>query len=202
MKLNFISILSTLSLQSKEIQMIVYNKVDKDLNLEISHNWEIPLYYVNESNPIDIDFVSTDYQHIVTYTIPTNIYQSNPNRKKIEGYGLFFSGDDLKLSNQNYINTKNRNTKDHLFNHRIGELPKVFETYSTSKNIVIYDDTKESSDLNLFAVAYEDTTLQYFMSRAQVREIIVDEFKINSNHYFGYRVNHVLNLKIEELNYF
>ena len=202
MKLNFISILSTLSLQSKEIQMIVYNKVDKDLNLEISHNWEIPLYNVHESNPVDINFVSSDYQHKVTYTILTNIYQSNPNRKKIEGYGLFFSGDDLKLSNQNYINKKNRNTKDHLFNHRIGELPKVFESYLTSKNIVIYDDTIESSDLNLFAVAYDDTTLQYFMSRTQVIEIIIEEFKIKSNQFFGYRVYHVLNLKIEELNYF
>lgn len=122
----------------------------KNLNLEISHNWEIPLYNVNESNPIAIIFFSADYQHKLTYTIRTNIYQSNPNRKKIEGYGLCLGEDDLKLSNQNYINSINRNTNNHLFHHRIEELPKVD---LASKNIVIYIDTKESSDLNPFAVA-------------------------------------------------
>ena len=197
--------------------------VPQGTNLDIPEGWEILLdrpdvSVIIGSNPdsSDIYFVNmTPGWHITTgprgifyhpaniqdgnYSIHTSLHLFNPNGRNREGYGLFFGGNVLKDANQEYLYFLIRNTGDYLIKRRIGDSTELIQDWTNSEAIVIYDDPEISSVLNSLAVAIEDSNMNFFINGTQVAQISADEFNVNTGGIFGLRVNHAVNLHVEDL---
>ena len=197
--------------------------VPQGTNLEVPEGWEIRLDRPDDSvvvgaNPdsSDIYFVNmTPGWHLTTgpraifyhpeseldgdYSIHTSMYLFNPNGRNREGYGLFFGGNALQDAEQEYIYFLIRNTGDFLVKRRVGDSTELIQDWTASEAIVIYDDPEISSVLNSLAVSVEGSAMNFFINGTQVTQINADEFNVNTDGIFGLRVNHAVNLHIEDL---
>ncbi len=216
-------VLSIIFIQNGFTQSIPDPLVPQGTNLEVPDGWEIRLdrpdnSVVVGSNPdsSDIYFVNmTPGWHITTgprgifyhpestlegdFSIHTAMHLFNPNGRNREGYGLFFGGSSLKDAEQEYVYFLLRNTGDYLVKRRIGDSTELIQDWTASEAIVIYDDPEISSVLNSLAVSVEGTDMNFFINGTQVAQINADEFNVNTDGIFGLRVNHAVNLHVEDL---
>lgn len=192
-------------------------------NFQVPDGWEIRLDRPDNdvivgSNPdsSDIYFVNmTPGWHLTTgprgifyhpanmengdYSIHTSMYLFNPNGRNREGYGLFFGGNRLKSADYQYIYFLIRNTGDFLVKTRTGETTEVVLDWTASDAIVIYDDPEVSSVLNTLAVEVNTNELKFFINDTQVGTIPADDLSVTTDGFFGLRVNHNVNLHVEDL---
>jgi len=220
------SILLLLSLFVMSIahaQTIADQQLPKGENFEVPDGWEIRLDRPDDSitvgsNPdsADIYFVTMNPGwHLRTgprgifynpanktsgdITIHTKLHLFNPNGRNREGFGLFFGGKALKDAEIEYVYFLIRNTGDFLIKRRIGESTELIKDWAASDNIVIYDDPELSSVVNSLSVSVENSMLTFFINGTEVAHINADEFNVSSEGIFGLRVNHAINLHVEEL---
>ncbi len=197
--------------------------IPQGTNLQVPEGWEIRLDRPDESinvgaNPdsSDIYFVNmTPGWHITTgprgifyhpdsevegdYTIQTLLHLFDPKGRNREGYGLFFGGKALKDAEYEYLYFLIRNTGDFLIKRRIGESTELIQDWTESYDINIYDDPAGSSVPNRLAVSIENSMMNFFINGTQVAQINADEFNVDADGVFGLRVNHAVNLHIEDL---
>lgn len=218
-----ILVFSFLLIQLGYSQSIPNPLIPQGENLEVPEGWEIRLDRPDDSviigsNPdsSDIYFVNmTPGWHLTTgprgifyhpasdmkgdYSIHTAMHLFNPNGRNREGYGLFLGGSMLQENEQEYVYFLIRNTGDYLIKRRIGDTTEVLQDWTASETIVIYDDPEMSSVLNSLAVSVEGSTMNFFINGTQVTQINADEFNVSTNGIFGLRVNHAINLHVEDL---
>jgi hypothetical protein len=197
--------------------------VPQGSNLEVPEGWEIRLDRPDDSvivgaNPdsSDIFFVNmTPGWHITTgpraifyhpeseldgdYSIHSDIHLFDTKGRDREAFGLFFGGNALQDTDQEYVYFLIRNTGDYLIKRRIGDSTELIKDWMASEAIVIYDDPEISSVLNSLAVSVEGSNMNFFINGTQVAQINADEFNVTTDGIFGLRVNHAINLHVEDL---
>ncbi|GAB5410623.1 MAG: hypothetical protein BalsKO_29880 [Balneolaceae bacterium] len=195
-------------------------KIPQGENLKVPEGWEVRLdqpmenlIISSEPDSGDIYFVNmTPGWHVTTgpraifwhpenkaegdYTVSTSIHLFDTKGRDREGFGLFFAGSDLKGDDQEYIYFLIRNTGDYLIKSRKGKDTKNLTQWIPSDAIVKYEAGSESTALNNLSVKVWANTIDFFINNERVlgmgREIKTDGL-------FGLRVNHAVNLHIEDL---
>jgi hypothetical protein len=190
-------------------------------NLKVPEGWEFRLdraddsvKFIDEADKAGLFFVNmTPGWHLTTgprgifyhpantvmgeYSIHTKLYLFNPNGRNREGYGLFFAGKDLQKPEQEYIYFLIRNTGDFLVKARKGEELEVIIDWTASDAIVLYDNEEVSSVANELMVKVGRDTLSFFINSEEVAAVPKQDFSTEG--IFGLRVNHSVNLHIEDL---
>lgn len=190
-------------------------------NLKVPEGWEIRLdrpmeNLVVSSDPDsgDIYFVNmTPGWHVTTgpraifwhpenraheeYKIHTKFHLFNPEGRNREGYGLFFGGMNLKKDNQYYLYFLIRNTGDFLVKARKGNNTETIQDWTASDAIMKYEDESVSSVANILSVMVERENLTFSINNQKVATIKKEDWTTGG--FFGLRVNHAVNLHIEDL---
>ncbi len=134
-----------------------------------------------------------------SFSIYTDLHLFNPNGRNREGYGLFFGGKNMKTPEYEYLYFLIRNTGDFLIKKRIGETTETIQGWTESNLINIYDDPEVSSVLNSLAVVVAGNTMNFFINNEQVATINATDLELDANGIFGLRVNHAVNLHVEDI---
>lgn len=195
-------------------------KVPQGENLEVPEGWEIRLdkpmenlVISSEPDSGDIYFVNmTPGWHVTTgpraifwhpenraegdYTITTSIHLFDTKGRDREGFGLFFGGSDLKGDDQEYIYFLIRNTGDYLIKSRKGSETKNITQWIPSDVIVKYEAGSDGTALNKLSVKVRDNTITFHINDTEVMSMDKD---VKTNGVFGIRVNHAVNLHVEDL---
>ena len=90
-----------------------------------------------------------------------------------------------------------RNTGDFLVKARIGEETETIQGWTASERINLFDENTESSVLNILGVDVTDGTMSFFINGAKVSSLEVGN--LGTDGIFGLRVNHNVNLHVEDL---
>ncbi len=221
-KLSISTILTLLVTGAVFAQSMPDPLVPQGENLQVPEGWEVRLdrpddsVEIGASESADIFFVNmTPGWHLTTgprgifyhpanrvqgeFSIHTDLHLFNPNGRNREGYGLFFGGNRLKDADYEYIYFLIRNTGDFLVKHRKGETTEVILDWTSSEAIVIYDDPEVSSVLNNLQVEVTSSHVNFLINSTQVAQINADDLSVATDGIFGLRVNHSVNLHVEDL---
>lgn len=200
-------------------------KVPQGENLKVPEGWEVRLdrpaeNLIISSDPDsgDIYFVNmTPGWHITTgpraifwhpgnkavgeYTLNATIHLFDTKGRDREGFGVFFGGSDLQGENQEYIYFLIRNTGDYLIKSRKGSETKNITQWIPSDAIVKYEAGSESAALNKFSVKVLANSVDFYIND---QKLMSSSFNEDSDRWktdglFGLRVNHAVNLHIEDL---
>ncbi len=190
-------------------------------NLKVPEGWEIRLDRPQENLIIssepdsgDIYFVNmTPGWHITTgpraifwhpenrahmqYQITTKLHLFNPEGRNREGYGLFFGGMNLNNDNQYYLYFLLRNTGDFLIKARKGSETETLQEWTSSDAIIKYEDESVSSVANVLSVIVEREKMSFYVNEQEVASL--DKGEWTTGGIFGLRVNHAVNLHVEDL---
>jgi len=223
LRISFILVVSVMASLPMVAQTIPDPGTPQGENLKVPEGWEFRLDRPDESVSLgedpetaDIYFVNmTPGWHLTTgpraifyhpnhevsgdYSIHTNLYLFNPNGRNREGYGLFFGGQDLKADSHEYLYFLIRNTGDFLIKRRVGESTELVQDWTKSDAIVIYDDPEVSSVLNKLVVEVSGSMMIFHINGEKVAEIDASELELETDGIFGLRVNHSVNLHVEDL---
>lgn len=196
-------------------------KVPQGENLKVPEGWEVRLdrpmdnlVISSEPDSGDIYFVNmTPGWHVTTgpraifwhpenrahmqYKIHTKLHLFNPEGRNREGYGLFFGGMNLKEDNQYYLYFLIRNTGDFLIKARRGTETETIQEWTASSAIIKYEDESVSSVANVLSVTVEREKMKFFINEKEVAS--VDKGDWTTGGLFGLRVNHAVNLHVEDL---
>lgn len=134
-----------------------------------------------------------------SYTLSTELHLFNPNGRNREGFGLFFGGKNMNSDDYEYLYFLIRNTGDFLIKQRQGESTETIQGWTASEAIKLYDDPEVSSVLNRLAIEVNGDTMKFFINSEEVATINANDLKLDTNGMFGLRVNHAVNLHIEDL---
>ncbi len=212
-----------MSISLAKAQNIPDPGVPQGQNLDVPEGWEFRLDKPDNSVTLsadpetdDIYFVNmTPGWHLTTgpraifwhplytaqgsYTIHTDMHLFNPNGRNREGFGLFFGGKNMQAEGYEYLYFLIRNTGDFLIKQRKGESTETIQGWTASEAIKIYDDPEVSSVLNHLAVEVNGGTMKFLINSEEVATINANDLKLDTNGIFGLRVNHAVNLHIEDL---
>ncbi len=190
-------------------------------NLQVPEGWEFRLDSPDENislgadpDKADIYFVNmTPGWHVTTgpraifyhpanlengnYSIHTALHLFDPKGRNREGYGLFFGGQDLQGADVEYLYFLIRNTGDFLVKARMGEETETIQGWTASELINRYDENTESSVLNTLGVDVTDGIMSFFINGTKVSALEVGNW--GTDGIFGLRVNHNVNLHVEDL---
>jgi hypothetical protein len=196
-------------------------KVPQGENLNVPEGWEVRLdrpmeNLVISSSPDsgDIYFVNmTPGWHVTTgpraifwhpenrahmqYKVSTKLHLFNPEGRNREGYGLFFGGMNLDKDNQYYLYFLLRNTGDFLIKARKGSETETLQEWTSSDAIVKYEDESASSVVNTLSVIVEREQMKFYINEQEVATL--DKGEWTTGGLFGLRVNHAVNLHVEDL---
>ncbi len=196
-------------------------KVPQGENLNVPEGWEVRLdrpmeNLVISSSPDsgDIYFVNmTPGWHVTTgpraifwhpenrahmlYKVSTKLHLFNPEGRNREGYGLFFGGMNLDKDNQYYLYFLLRNTGDFLIKARKGSETETLQEWTSSDAIVKYEDESVSSVVNTLSVIVERQKMKFYINEQEVATLEKGDWTTGG--LFGLRVNHAVNLHVEDL---
>lgn len=188
-------------------------------NMEVPANWEIRLDKPNnditigkDAESADIYFVNmTPGWHITTgpraifypskntasgtYKIHSKIHLFNPNGRN-EAFGVFMGGQNLQKENQTYTYFLLRNSGEYLIKKRIGAETKLVKGWTKTDAMVIYDDTTQSSVANTLSVEVMQNEVAFYVNGTKVDTLPKEG--LDTNGLVGLRVNHALNLHVED----
>tara|TARA_R110000868_G_scaffold408293_7_gene691068 strand:- start:15827 stop:16537 length:711 start_codon:yes stop_codon:yes gene_type:complete len=198
-------------------------KVAQGENLKVPEGWEVRLDRPQENLVIssdpdsgDIYFVNmTPGWHITTgpraifwhpennvegdYTVSTSIHLFDTKGRDREGFGLFFGGSDLKGDGQEYIYFLIRNTGDYLIKSRKGTETENITNWIASESIVKYKAGSEETALNKLSVKVWANTVDFYINDQMVMGVTTGDVSLTTDGLFGLRVNHAVNLHVEDL---
>ena len=188
-------------------------------NLAVPSEWEVRLDNPDESVTIGSDPESADIYfvnmkpgwHITTgpraifwhpastaegtYKAHTKIHLFDPKGRN-EAFGLFFGGENLKEENQTYTYFLLRNSGEYLIKKRVGNETRLVKDWTKTDAMVQYTDTTQSSVPNTLSVEVGEEAVTFYVNGRQVDTIAKDQ--VDTAGYVGLRVNHRLNLHIED----
>lgn len=130
-----------------------------------------------------------------SYRAHTKIHLFDPKGRN-EAFGLFFGGENLKEDNQTYTYFLLRNSGEYLIKKRIGSETEIVKDWTKTGAMVQYTDTTENSVPNTLSVEVGDNQVSFFVNGEQVETLPNDQ--IDTEGFVGLRVNHRLNLHIED----
>lgn len=130
-----------------------------------------------------------------TYRIHTKIHLFDPKGRN-EAFGLFFGGENLKEENQTYTYFLLRNSGEYLIKKRIGSETKLVKDWTKTSAMTVYDDTSKSSVPNTLSVEVGENEVSFFVNGEKVDTLPKDQ--LDTEGFVGLRVNHRLNLHIED----
>lgn len=173
-------------------------------NLQVSTDPEAgDLYFVNmtpgwhiATGPRAI-FWHPEFEASGIFKVHTKLHLFDPKGRNREGYGLFFGGKGLKGDDQQYIYFLLRNTGDFLIKTRNGSETSVIKDWTASERINVYGEESESSVENDLEVSVNGETMSFHINGEEVFSINTTGLEPDGN--FGLRVNHAVNLHVEEL---
>jgi hypothetical protein len=196
-------------------------QVPQGENLKVPEGWEVrtdqpmeDLTISDDPESGDLYFVNmTPGWHITTgprgifwhpaneasgiFKVHTKLHYFDPNGRNREGYGLFFGGKNLKADNQEYIYFLLRNTGDFLIKKRSGSETSVIKDWTASSQIKVFGEDTETSVENNLEVSVNAGMMKFFINGKEVFSIGTDG--LDPEGIFGLRVNHAVNLHIEDL---
>lgn len=130
-----------------------------------------------------------------TYRAHTKIHLFDPKGRN-EAFGLFFGGQNLKDENQSYTYFLLRNSGEYLIKKRIGDETRLVKGWTKTDAMATYTDTTQSSVSNTLSVEVGENTVSFYLNGKRVETL--DKSQVDSAGYIGLRVNHRLNLHIED----
>ena len=188
-------------------------------NMEVPDNWEVRLDNPDEdvmvgkdSDTADIFFVNmTPGWHITTgpraifyppkntasgtYKVHSKIHLFNPQGRN-EAFGVFMGGQNLQKENQTYTYFLLRNSGEYLIKKRAGADTKIVKDWTKTDAMVIYDDTTKSSVANTLSVEVMENEVAFYVNGTKVDTL--PKGNLDTNGIVGLRVNHALNLHVED----
>lgn len=195
-------------------------KVPQGENLKVPEGWEVRLDHADhdamigdDAETADIYFVNmTPGWHVTTgpaaifyhpensvegdFTVKAKLHLFNPNGRNREGYGIFIGGEDLDNEDQEYLYFLIRNTGHFLIKEREGDETETIEGWTASDAIVRYTDDSGSSVENNLEIRVSGDNLTFVINGTEVATLEED---VESEGIFGLRVNHSVNLHVEDL---
>lgn len=223
MKTLSLSLLLLVFIVSTAVQDIMAQQPDPQKpvpeNLAVPSEWEVRLDNPDESVTIGSDPESADIYfvnmkpgwHITTgpraifwhpasstegtYRAHTKIHLFDPKGRN-EAFGLFFGGLNLKDENQTYTYFLLRNSGEYLIKKRIGDETRLVKDWTKTDAMATYTDTTQSSVPNALSVEVVENKVSFFVNGKQVETL--DKNQVDTAGYIGLRVNHRLNLHIED----
>lgn len=130
-----------------------------------------------------------------TYRVSTKIHLFDPKGRN-EAFGLFIGGENLKEENQTYTYFLLRNSGEYLIKKRIGDETKVVKDWTKTPSMVVYDDTSKSSVPNTLSVEVDKNQVSFYVNGEKVDTLPKNQ--VDTNGIVGLRVNHMLNLHVED----
>ncbi len=130
-----------------------------------------------------------------TYRAHTKIHLFDPQGRN-EAFGLFLGGQNLKEENQTYTYFLLRNSGEYLIKKRIGNDTEVVKDWTKTPAMSVYDESTESSVPNTLSVEVGEDEVRFFVNGEQVDTMPKDG--LDTEGFVGLRVNHRLNLHIED----
>lgn len=188
-------------------------------NMTVPEGWEVRLDNPDEDVVIGDDSESSDIYfvnmkpgwHITTgpraifwhpagnaegtYRTHTKIHLFDPQGRN-EAFGLFLGGQNLKEENQTYTYFLLRNNGEYLIKKRMGNDTEVVKDWTKTTAMKVYDETTESSVPNTLSVEVAEEEVRFFVNGEQVDTMPKDG--LDTEGFVGLRVNHRLNLHIED----
>lgn len=130
-----------------------------------------------------------------TFRASTKIHLFDPQGRN-EAFGLFMGGENLKEENQSYTYFLIRNSGEYLIKKRIGSETALVKNWSPAPSMVQYDDTSQSSVANTLSIEVGENEVSFFVNGEKVDTLPKDQ--LDTDGFVGLRVNHRLNLHIED----
>lgn len=195
-------------------------KQPENENLAVPASWTIRLDEPDTSAVIGADADSADIffvnmvpgWHITTgpagifyhpestasgkYKASTKIHLFDPNGRN-EAFGIFLGGQNLDHPDQSYIYFLLRNSGEYLIKKRDGNNTSILADWTNASSMITFDDASKSSVVNTLSVEVWDTELHFFVNGKQVHSLPKDE--LNTDGIVGLRINHALNIHVEDL---
>lgn len=188
-------------------------------NLVVPSEWEVRLDNPDEGVTIGADPETSDIYfvnmkpgwHITTgpraifwhpassaegsFKAHTKIHLFDPKGRN-EAFGLFFGGQNLKEENQTYSYFLLRNSGEYLIKKRIGSETSLVKDWTKTDAMTTYTDTTQSSVPNTLSVEVGESSVSFFVNGTKVETLSKEQ--VDTEGYIGLRVNHRLNLHIED----
>lgn len=190
-------------------------------NLAVPEGWEVRLDKAMpevvigaDAETADIFFVNmTPGWHVTTgpraiFYHPANVVSKDFKIKSLihlfdtkgrdrEGFGLFFGGKNLQEDDQEYIYFLIRNTGDFLVKSRKGAETETIVGWTASDAIIKFMAGDDPTGTNELAVEVVEGVLEFSINGSMVTSISAEGH--NTDGIFGLRVNHQVNLHVEDL---
>jgi hypothetical protein len=130
------------------------------------------------------------------YSLRSVVHLFPPGNRN-EGYGVFFGGSGLEGPDQAYLYFLLRRTGEFLVKRRMGEETEELIGWTASDAIVPYADTTQGSIRNELTVDVGAETVRFSVNGTEVASL--PAAGLGTDGVVGLRVNHALNLHVEDL---
>lgn len=189
-------------------------------NLAVPVNWNVRVDHADQDVNISADEEDADIYfvnmvpgwHITTgpaaifwhpastasgsYRAETVIHLFDPQGRN-EAFGLFFGGNNLDGEDQSYSYFLLRNSGEFLIKNRSGSETSLVKNWSPAPMMNRYTESSESSVRNHLAVDVSGDQVTFFVNDKEVAT--VPATKLNIDGAVGLRINHRLNVHVEDL---
>lgn len=189
-------------------------------NLEVPARWNVRLDHPDEDISIGSDSENSDIYfvnmvpgwHITTgpaaifwhpgstaegsYRAETVIHLFDPKGRN-EAFGMFIGGTDLNGENRTYSYFLLRNSGEYLIKNREGERTAIVKNWSPAPSMKTYGDNTKTSVINKLAVEVGENDTAFFVNEEKVATLSKE--KLYTDGTVGLRVNHRLNVHVEDL---
>jgi len=211
--------LGTLSAQESDIERPdPKNPVNE--NMEVPAGWEVRLDNPGREATIGSDPKTADIffvnmvpgWHITTgpraifyppknkasgnYKASTKIHLFDPEGRN-EAFGIFIGGENLQKENQTYTYFLLRNSGEYLIKRRVGPETSLVKNWTATDAMVQYGDTDQNSVANSLSIEVRDDDVIFYVNGQKVDT--QPKNKLDTEGIIGLRVNHQLNLHVENL---
>lgn len=189
-------------------------------DMEVPANWKVRLDHQDQDVSISSDEDNADIYfvnmvpgwHITTgpaaifwhpastaeegYRAETVIHLFDPQGRN-EAFGIFIGGENLEAENQSYSYFLLRNSGEYLIKNRSGSETSVVKNWSPAPSMNTYSEDTESSVRNQLAVEVDGDEVTFFVNDEEVATVPNSELNIDG--IVGLRINHRLNVHVEDL---
>lgn len=133
------------------------------------------------------------------FKLKTSLRLYDTKGRDREGYGLFFGGSELDTGEIYYLYFLLRNTGDYLIKLRTGDQTSVIKDWTSDNGINTYKaDSEMDFAQNELGVNVSDESLTFLINGRTVHT--VGKQGLNPDGIFGLRINHAVDLMMEQLN--
>lgn len=131
-----------------------------------------------------------------TYTASTEIHLFDPGGRN-EAFGLFIGGQNLQQDNQTYTYFLLRNSGEYLIKKREGNETSVVKDWTETDAMTTFDDTTDSSVPNTLRIEVMENNVTFYVNDQKVETL--PKAQLDTEGIVGLRINHMLNVHIENL---